>query len=287
MRPKKPSSVAFRLRVIVSAIGQPWACLACGTPIFFDADGRCALDRQRVLEVTCAFCGAVSSRLLVRDEPSTASKAPAFQLLIIRQIRPEDRGVLRRGFAALSSESHRRRFCGSTPCLSGSALRRFTNVDHRDREALVALTPDGRRLVGTAEYVRLVDHPRLAELGVLVLDEWQRRGIGTALLDGLGQRARAAGVERFCAYCLAGNWPARRLLSGHGLHPVASDAGIVELAGPVGVGGAADAAGPRAAERTRVPSLETLLANAWVAPGLPSVSGAVGAAACSLINALL
>jgi GNAT superfamily N-acetyltransferase len=71
----------------------------------------------------------------------------------------------------------------------------------------------GGRLVGLAS---LVAEPDAAELGVLVADDWQRRGIGAALVDQLVARARRRGVDRLQATVLPAStqllgWLGRRL----------------------------------------------------------------------------
>ena len=55
--------------------------------------------------------------------------------------------------------------------------------------------------------------PAQAELTYVVADAWQHRGVGSALIDRLATRARAAGVERFIVTTLAVDAPARRLLT--------------------------------------------------------------------------
>lgn len=54
-----------------------------------------------------------------------------------------------------------------------------------------------------ARFVRSPDRPDTAEAAVTVVDDWQGRGVGTALLDALAERARAEGVVRFTALMLA------------------------------------------------------------------------------------
>jgi GNAT superfamily N-acetyltransferase len=85
--------------------------------------------------------------------------------------------------------------------------------------------------VGVARYVR--DHERRdsAEIAMSVLETWQGRGVGKALLRRLAERARAEGISRFTALMLADNSPMRRLLADLG-EPVVLDtaAGAVELA---------------------------------------------------------
>ena len=44
-----------------------------------------------------------------------------------------------------------------------------------------------------------------AEAAVSVADEWQGRGVGTALITRLAEGAREEGISRFTATCLASN----------------------------------------------------------------------------------
>jgi RimJ/RimL family protein N-acetyltransferase len=59
--------------------------------------------------------------------------------------------------------------------------------------------------MGIARYVRDRDDPHAAELAVTVVDEWQRLGLGTELVNLLAERARRAGVRRFTALASADN----------------------------------------------------------------------------------
>jgi GNAT superfamily N-acetyltransferase len=97
-------------------------------------------------------------------------------------------------------------------------VRYFTEVDHRDHEALVAIDPDSGRLVGVARWVRERDKPEVAEAAITVADDWQGRGLGTLLLRCLGERAREEDIERFSAFVLAQNDDMLDLL--HNLGPV-------------------------------------------------------------------
>jgi acetyl coenzyme A synthetase (ADP forming)-like protein len=62
----------------------------------------------------------------------------------------------------------------------------------------------GGRVIALASYVRLRD-PAVAEVAFLVADEYQRRGIGTRLLEQLARRGGAAGIKRFVAMVLPEN----------------------------------------------------------------------------------
>ena len=129
----------------------------------------------------------------------------------VRPIGSQDGDALRTGFEALSAESRYRRFLSGTPTLSDAYVRYLTDVDHHDHEALVALAPDGVG-VGVARFVRSRVDPESAEVAVTVVDEWQGRGAGTALLVRLVDRARDEGIVRFSALMLATNHEMLELL---------------------------------------------------------------------------
>lgn len=122
----------------------------------------------------------------------------------VRPIEPGDKDLMRDGFARLSPESRYERFLSPLDQLSNSMLRYLTEVDHHDHEALVAFDPEEGRAIGVARYVR-EDEPDVAEAAIIVADDWHGRGLGTALLQELAERARQEGIRRFTALVLARN----------------------------------------------------------------------------------
>ena len=127
--------------------------------------------------------------------------------MLVRALRPDDGPALAEAFEQLSEASRYRRFFAVKPRLSEESLAFFTDVDHRDHEALVAMAPDSRQLVGVARFIRNPGQPDQAEVAVTVIDSWQRRGLGTLLLHELAQRAAAEGIRHFTAEILAENLP--------------------------------------------------------------------------------
>jgi GNAT superfamily N-acetyltransferase len=108
-------------------------------------------------------------------------------------------------------------------------VRYLTQVDHHDHEALVALTDDGT-IVGVARFVRWPRDPEAAEVAVTVADDWQGRGLGTALLGLLVDRARTEGIRRFTALMLATNREMLELLEDLGpVRILERSAGTVEV----------------------------------------------------------
>jgi RimJ/RimL family protein N-acetyltransferase len=150
--------------------------------------------------------------------------------IVIRPIRPEDRAELAAGMQRLSPESRYRRFLTPASELSAAQLSYLTEVDHSDHEALVALQPETGHGIGVARFVRSPEDRELAEVAVAVADSWQGRGVGTALLGRLAERARAEGVSRFTAEVLAENRPMLELIDAIGeAHVVDRDQGSVAI----------------------------------------------------------
>jgi len=123
----------------------------------------------------------------------------------IRQVRPDDAQALVRAYANLGEQSRYRRFFTVMPQLPEATLKAAVEVDHIDHEALVAVPLLSAEIVGECRFIRLADQPDTAEVGVTVVDAWQGRGLGSALLARLSERAAEAGIEYFTAEVLAEN----------------------------------------------------------------------------------
>ena len=82
-------------------------------------------------------------------------------------------------------------------------MARFTQVDHDDRVALVALV--GGAIVGVVRYDRLGVGAHEAEVAFVVRDDFQGYGLGSVLLEHLAGVARERGVRRFVAEVLPAN----------------------------------------------------------------------------------
>jgi RimJ/RimL family protein N-acetyltransferase len=130
--------------------------------------------------------------------------------VLIRPIEPADREALADGFERLSPESRYLRFLTPMRELGERELAYLTEVDQHRHVALVAQLPESGEGVGVARFVRTAAGE--AEPAVAVADAWQGRGIGTALLDALADRAREEGIERFRALVLAHNTDAIAVL---------------------------------------------------------------------------
>lgn len=138
--------------------------------------------------------------------------------LRVRAIRPSDKEALVDAFGRLSVEARRKRFFTTKNELSERELHFLTECDGIDHYALVAgLLADGEETegVGVARFVRVAGEPRVAELAVVVVDDWQRRGIGTLLLERIAAAAAERDIESIRALAQPDNEQVRALIGNH------------------------------------------------------------------------
>src|SRR5215207_9010754 len=129
--------------------------------------------------------------------------------VLIRPVSPGDEDGLREMLSRLSRETIHRRFHLPMPHVPVWALAYLTDVDHYDKESLVALVGD--EIVGQAMYAR--QEACTAEMTIVVEDRWQSRGIGKLLLSRLADEAGRRGIEAFTGAVLGENRGALRFFS--------------------------------------------------------------------------
>ena len=138
---------------------------------------------------------------------------------LIWPLLPTDAETLREGFRRLSSESRQQRFLGVIGQLDDSMIRRLVDsVDgvHHIALLLIVVPPEGEEgPAGVARLLQYPDDPATADIAVTVVDDWQGRGAGTALVSALLQR-RPAAVTRLRTIVEAGNRASLALLAGAG-----------------------------------------------------------------------
>ena len=150
-------------------------------------------------------------------------------LYVVRPIGPADREALAVAFDRLSPESRYRRFLAPKTELTPRELTRFTEVDHVNDEALVAVEPLSGRLVGVARYAVYPGQTDIADFAIVVADAWQGCGIGKSLARRVIERARANGFATLTASTLWDNEPARGLLAGLGFRALRTVSGVIDL----------------------------------------------------------
>ena len=127
------------------------------------------------------------------------------ETLRLRPPRESDTEEILDFFRALSERSLYLRFHGF-PRLGPEVAEQLVDPDWTERGALVGTFAENsrERIVAVANYVRLRD-PAVAEAAFAVADEYQRRGIGTRLVEQLAERAGREGIDRIVAEVLAEN----------------------------------------------------------------------------------
>jgi acetyltransferase len=129
----------------------------------------------------------------------------------MRLARPSDAPRVAEFLDGLSPETLERRFLVSAPGASEPLVRRFTFYDPRERLVVAATSPaGGDGLVGLADLALL--STGLAEVGVVVDDAQQGRGVGRLLTEAVAALARRRGATHLKAVLLEENAPMLALM---------------------------------------------------------------------------
>jgi ribosomal protein S18 acetylase RimI-like enzyme len=106
----------------------------------------------------------------------------------------------------LSLETIRHRFLGVKKDFSESELNQLTHLDHKDHVAIGLLEKQGQqRGVGIARFVRNMKDKSSAEFAITIIDDYQKLGLGTKLLELLILAAKEKGITTFTFSFLAEN----------------------------------------------------------------------------------
>jgi GNAT superfamily N-acetyltransferase len=153
----------------------------------------------------------MAEQLKTRAEPyEVPEKLRDGRTIIIRGIRPDDRQRLSAHFKALSPQSVYFRFFGLKRDLTEGELDSYTRPDFISHVGLAAVVnEDGcERFIAVGRYIAKPSpnkESNSADVAFAMLDADQGHGIGTLLLEHLGQLARRRGIDRFTADVMVGN----------------------------------------------------------------------------------
>jgi len=140
------------------------------------------------------------------------------RLLMIRAVRPDDKGLVLEALSGVSPESVYRRLFTTKKEITEEGLRKVTEVDFDTTVALVAaLDKDGaEQLVGGGRYIRSAGSPR-AEVAFLIEDAFQGFGIASRIFKHLVAIARESGIAQFEAEVLPTNEAMLKVFTRSGL----------------------------------------------------------------------
>ncbi|MHC4622418.1 MAG: GNAT family N-acetyltransferase [Planctomycetota bacterium] len=128
--------------------------------------------------------------------------------IFFRPVKPTDETALAEMLYSLSERSVQKRYMTRTKAFPHKDVQVLTNIDYKGDLAIVGVVPgvSDEEIVAIAQFF---PDPRTqaAEVAFLVQDEWQKKGMGTFLLDYITQIAKQRGVKRFYATVLPNNKP--------------------------------------------------------------------------------
>lgn len=167
---------------------------------------------------------------LVMREPVTLRDG---RKVTLRPIDRSDAGKLIDLHDHLSPESQYFRFFGPKPKLAPSEAEYLAHVDFHNRFAIVAeISEDNEKhVVGVGRFD--INEPNVAESAIVVRDDYQGVGLGTALLTRMREVGRGRGLHAFSAEVLAENSRMIDLLVANGLEVEAARDGIVRVLAPI------------------------------------------------------
>ncbi len=126
--------------------------------------------------------------------------------IFFRPVKPTDEPALTEMLYSLSNTSVHLRYFTHTATFPHREVQRQTNIDYKNDLAIVGCVPGvgGEEIVAIAQYF-LDPQTQSAEVAFVVHDEWQKKGMGTFLLQYLIDIARERGIKTFTARVLPNN----------------------------------------------------------------------------------
>jgi len=140
---------------------------------------------------------------------------PRGSRLAIRPVTLASKPLIAAAMARLSPESIRRRFFAPRRELSEPELHRLTALDGWNQYALGVCDRVGNgplEGVGVARFARTPEASTTAEIAITIVDAYQGRGIGRALIARLANAATTRGIRTLHAIVLPDNAPIIALL---------------------------------------------------------------------------
>jgi acetyltransferase len=230
---------AVLLRVSEMVCELPWIQEMDINPLIADEQGVVAADARIVIDNLPPMADRYAHMAIHPYPAHLVFEWPAQggEIVSIRPIRPEDAEIEQAFVRGLSPESKYFRFMDTLRELTPSMLARFTQIDYDREMAFIAVVPAGaarqsgsgagaEREIGVCRYVTNPDG-ETCEFALVVLDDWQRRGLGRRLMNVLIEVARARGLKQMVGHVLARNTPMLALLAGLGFEilPSREDSG--------------------------------------------------------------
>jgi acetyltransferase len=180
--------------------------LVVRTDGIFALNARIVIDPKEVRKITLP-----GAHLMISMYPSKYHWEMPLdgEMVTIRAIRPEDEPLWSDMIASLSPDTAQYRFFGPLREITKSMLVRYCHIDYDREIALVAVHKqkgaEKQIMLGVARLTIETANPSEGEFAVLVRDDYQRRGVGTKLMETLIQAARDRHVLKITGQVLTVN----------------------------------------------------------------------------------
>lgn len=128
--------------------------------------------------------------------------------LFMRPVRISDEGLVKDFFYSLSDQSLQRRFMSVRKDIPHKMRQKFVVIDYTKEMVILAciIKNDIETIVGIGQYVKWEDK-NFADIAFAVRDDYQKKGIGSELIDYITLLAKNEGLQGFTADVLGGNKP--------------------------------------------------------------------------------
>jgi acetyltransferase len=215
------------VRVSTLACMLPWVREMDLNPVLAHPGGVAIVDARVVIDLDSPITDSRYQHLAIFPYPIALERTMRLAdgtAIHLRPIRPDDAARERAFVAAMSDTSRYYRFLHPVTSLSDEMIARFTQLDYDREMAILALTADESRIIGVSRYHPNADGASV-EFAIAIADDWQKKGLGVALMQDLIASAKDAHYQRIEGTVLNSNLGMLKLAATLGfLHEPVADA---------------------------------------------------------------
>ncbi len=145
--------------------------------------------------------------MAIPDRPGFVYRLADGSAVFLGPVLPEDAWRLREGIKRMSPASRYLRFFAGLNEISPAQVRYFTRVDQKNHVAWGVLEMGKYPWpgLGIGRFARLAERPEAAEWAIAIVDDYQCRGLGSALLAILLLEAEDRNIQSLTAMVLPEN----------------------------------------------------------------------------------
>ena len=176
-------------------------------PLLIDEGGCTVLDAHIGIAEMPIVRDSQSSHLVLVPEPTFSDQQIELKKgsVQLRSIRSQDYDAMRAFLSRLSPQSAYLRFHISSTNLAREKLVELTNIDYNREFAIVACDTEALEEIRAIARFKRIHGSQRAEFGIVVEDEWQRRGLARILMTILKTEAQSRKISELIGYVLKGN----------------------------------------------------------------------------------